>query len=127
VVNLIELIGKYVDDGKAVDLAEKIHYFALDRVTGLAFGEEFGCLQTDSDVHGYMSISKKVLPLIMLTSVFPWMVKVLTSSLLKPFWSNNMGQLGFGEIMRYVTVTELPKPIQAFRYNLQRCSANLYK
>lgn len=55
VLALVDLIhNKYISTSsefKPFDFGRKIQYFSLDVISGIAFGEAFGELATDQDVH----------------------------------------------------------------------------
>lgn len=87
--DLINLIDrKYKSHGANLvpfDLAQAAQYFTLDTLGDIAFGRPFGFLQADSDLHSYISTTKKNLPAILLFSVFPWL-----NQLLEQPWVRNM-------------------------------------
>ncbi|KAF7503960.1 hypothetical protein GJ744_002985 [Endocarpon pusillum] len=56
---------------KPVDFARIAQYFALDVISDIAFGQPFGFLETDSDVHDYIKTQKALLPLFEWFAMFP--------------------------------------------------------
>lgn len=83
-VNLID--RKYKSQGANLvpfDFAQAAQYFTLDTLGDIAFGRPFGFLQADSDLHSYISTTKKSLPAIMLFSVFPWLNQLLEKPLVR--------------------------------------------
>jgi hypothetical protein len=65
----------------------------------LAFGEPFGFLETDSDVYEYIKTTEETLPMVMVTTVVPWLVKVLSSPIFKSLLPSEKDRLGFGRVM----------------------------
>jgi len=51
---------------RPVDFARIAQYFALDVISDIAFGQPFGFLDTDSDVHDYIKTQEALLP------IFEW-------------------------------------------------------
>ncbi|KAG8406457.1 hypothetical protein J3458_021289 [Metarhizium acridum] len=74
VTNLVNLLDSYVRDGRPFDFARKIHFFALDVISELAFGEPFGDLTTDSDVHNLVTDIETYLPYLIVSTVMSWMI-----------------------------------------------------
>ncbi|KAK5989461.1 Cytochrome P450 monooxygenase ABA1 [Cladobotryum mycophilum] len=100
--NILEfsrLLGKYADKNKPVDFGRKAQYFTLDVISHVAFGEPFGFLETDSDVYKYIETTEKTLPMVMVTTVIPWLLKLLSSPLFKRFLPSAKDALGFGKVM----------------------------
>ncbi|KAM0630540.1 hypothetical protein ACHAO3_000613 [Verticillium nonalfalfae] len=50
---------------RPMDFASKMHYLTLDIITSLAFGECFGYLSQDRDVHNYIQITEESMPVMM--------------------------------------------------------------
>lgn len=75
-------------------------YFTVDSLTTIAYGEEFGGLATDSDVHGYMHSVEENGILFALCSDVPWMGRIaLTEVVLKIFGPRKTDKKGMGLIM----------------------------
>ena len=72
---LIDLIHtKYTSTSsefKPFDFGRKAQYFTLDVISDIAFGEAFGDIATDSDVHEYIKTTEETLPAIILTTILP--------------------------------------------------------
>lgn len=90
---------KYADQGRPVDLGRRAQFFTLDVLSDLAFGEPFGFLETDSDVYEYIKTAEETLPMVMVTTVVPWLVKVLSSPIFKRLLPSEKDRLGFGRVM----------------------------
>lgn len=99
-MRLTHMLGNYADTNRTVDLGKKAQYFTLDVISDIAFDEPFGFLETDSDVYKYIETTETTLPVVMVTTAVPFLVKVLSSPLLKPFLPSDKDILGFGKVMR---------------------------
>ena len=56
---------------KPVDFARITQYFALDVISDIAFGQPFGFLETDSDVHDYIRTQEALYPVFEWFATFP--------------------------------------------------------
>lgn len=56
---------------RPVDFSRIAQYFALDVISDIAFGQPFGILETDSDVHDYIKTQEGLLPVFEWFSTFP--------------------------------------------------------
>lgn len=56
-----------------------MQYFTLDSITRIAFGEAFGYLATDSDVHGYIESLEIMMPRISAVNDIPTLRRALFS------------------------------------------------
>lgn len=102
--NLKNLIRrKYVSTpefNRPMDWGLLAQYFTVDSLTTVAYGEEFGGLATDSDVHGYMHSVEENGLLFALCSDVPWMGKIaLTESIVKVLGPKKTDKKGMGLIM----------------------------
>jgi hypothetical protein len=102
----IHLIGsKYASsesDSKPFDFGRKAQYFTLDVISDVAFGEPFGFLATDSDVHEYIKTAEEVLPTIIMVTVLPWLNRLLQSPIFKAILPSDKDKLGLGKVMGLV-------------------------
>lgn len=85
-----------------VDFGKKAQYFTLDVISDIAFGTPFGFLQTDSDVYKYIETTEKTLPMVMISTVAPFIVKIFASPLMKPALPSEKDIFGFGRVMKYI-------------------------
>ncbi|RSL93864.1 hypothetical protein CEP52_012997 [Fusarium oligoseptatum] len=99
ILAFIKLLRKYADENKPIDLGRRAQFFTLDVLSDLAFGEPFGFLETDSDVYEYIKTTEETLPMVMVTTVVPWLVKVLSSPIFKNLLPSEKDRLGFGRVM----------------------------
>ncbi|KAL7928559.1 cytochrome P450 [Trichoderma chlorosporum] len=93
------LLGRYADRKAPVDLGRKVQYFTLDVISDIAYGAPFGFVETDSDVYEYIQTTEKNLPMVMVVTVFPWLLRLLNSPVLKGLLPSAKDKLGFGRIM----------------------------
>ncbi|KAI2640812.1 BcABA1, cytochrome P450 monooxygenase [Hypomontagnella submonticulosa] len=103
---LLDLIRrKYVSSAdssefRPVDFAELISFYTIDVITRSAFGEEFGCLKTDSDVHGFFTSVKDSWAGLAIALDVPYIRNVLFSPLfLKFFGPKPTDPAGMGKLM----------------------------
>ncbi len=97
----MDLLAKYADNDKILDLGRKVQYFTLDVISDIAFDKPFGFLETDSDVYRYIETTETALPMVMITTVVPGLVKLLASRLLKRALPSETDAFGFGRVIRY--------------------------
>lgn len=82
-----------------MDLAIKIHYLTLDTITALAFGERFGYLEQDSDLHQYIQMTEASMPAMMVLSVLPKLTMLLQSPLFRWAVPSEHDRVGFGKFI----------------------------
>ncbi|EFQ32001.1 cytochrome P450 [Colletotrichum graminicola] len=99
VLRLVDLLDKYVSEDKPFDFGAKAQYFTLDVISDLAFGEPFGDLATDSDVHEYIKTMEQNMPTIIVTSVLPWLLALLSSPLFRHMMPSEKDAIGVGKTM----------------------------
>ncbi|PFH61477.1 hypothetical protein XA68_17308 [Ophiocordyceps unilateralis] len=100
VLALIRLLdSKYVAANQPFDFGRKAQYFTLDVISDLAFGKPFGDLDSDSDVHKYISTMETNMPNIILTSSLPWLLSLLASPLLRWMLPSERDVIGVGRTM----------------------------
>jgi hypothetical protein len=85
---------------RAMDFAAAAQYFALDTVGKIAFGKEFGFLEADADVNGYVQAMNVFAPMATLISDVPWLRKLfLNDWLFKRIGPKPTDERGPGRIM----------------------------
>lgn len=106
VSSLVKLIEtKYISTGSEYhpfEFARKAQFFTLDVITAIAFGDAFGYLTKDEDIHQYIKTTQETLPAIIMVGVFPWLNKVLQSRFMKMFLPSDKDALGLGKVMGFV-------------------------
>ena len=88
---------------KVFDISRMIQYLAMDVITHLLFGEPFGYVRTQNDIHGMLQVVRKRIPfvevislytefctLILFISYIPWVKNVLP---------NRRNNHGIGRVM----------------------------
>ncbi|KAK4209072.1 cytochrome P450 [Rhypophila decipiens] len=112
--NLLSLISlleeRYIAKKKPFDFARKAQFFTLDAISDLSYGRPFGYLANDEDMFSYIGMTEAQLPTIMLTSVYPILVDLLSSPLLNRLVPSDKDLLGLGRI------TGIVKKIVAERF-----------
>ncbi|KPM35000.1 hypothetical protein AK830_g11567 [Neonectria ditissima] len=99
ILSFIQLLKKYAAENTPVDFGRKAQFFTLDVISDLAFGKPFGFIETDSDVYEYIGTTEETLPMVMVTTVVPVLVKILSHPLLKRLLPSEKDRLGFGRVM----------------------------
>lgn len=102
-IRLIDLVDRYVSENKAFDFGLKAQYFTLDVISDLAFGEPFGDVASDSDVHEYIRTSEQNMPNVVLAAVLPWLLALLSSPLLRGLLPSDKDAIGLGKTIGYVS------------------------
>lgn len=95
---------------KPFDFGRIAQYFTLDVISDLAYSEPFGCLDTDSDIYGYIKAVEQNMPFIMFVSTMPKFGWVLRTGILNKFMPSGNDELGFGRVLRYVDSFSLYTP-----------------
>ncbi|KAL2157858.1 hypothetical protein VTH06DRAFT_4911 [Thermothelomyces fergusii] len=90
------------DDTKPMlDLSAMVEYFTLDSISKLAFGEKFGFIEADSDLHGYRAAVQSIFMNMAIISAVPFFRRVASSKLvLRLFGPTTKDKKGVGVIMR---------------------------
>ncbi|OHW98813.1 cytochrome P450 [Colletotrichum incanum] len=99
VLRLVNLVDKYVSEDKPFDFGFKAQYFTLDVISDIAFGQPFGDLATDSDVHEYIKTMERNMPTILMTSVLPWLLALFSSPIFRSMMPSEKDAIGVGKIM----------------------------
>ena len=109
-VDLIE--RKYVTEPgetpKPMEMGHRTQYLVLDMITDVTFGEPFGFLAGDEDVHRFVEINEGLLPIMGILGTMPWLVRLLHSWPLKGAMPGDGDNVGFGTLMKY-----LPPPLSS--------------
>ncbi|KAK3348529.1 cytochrome P450 [Neurospora tetraspora] len=96
---------RYISDDergvlKKMDLAKVMQFFTLDVITRIAYGKEFGSLETDSDLFGWMSTIRKAAPVNALMAEHPLVRKIFMSKwFLQWFGPKHSDADGMGRVM----------------------------
>ncbi|RYO85039.1 hypothetical protein DL766_005680 [Monosporascus sp. MC13-8B] len=85
---------------RPLDLARMTQYFTLDTITRIAYGKDFGYLDSDSDVFEYIRTTEEIVPQIQLRSDVPWLRKLqLNQLVLKLMGPKATDNVGMGKLM----------------------------
>ncbi|KAI1411109.1 cytochrome P450 [Hypoxylon sp. FL1857] len=104
--SLIDLIRrKYITTPgtggyRPLNLARTASFFTLDVISKLSLGQEFGCLETDSDQHRLSESFDEAMPFVSLTADVSWARDIMYSTLgLKLFGPKETDSRGMGQLM----------------------------
>jgi len=62
-----------------LDFAQMAQYFTLDSITKIAFGEEFGFLAREEDVHSYLQSIEDIAPIMHVSAEIPALASIVAS------------------------------------------------
>ncbi|KAM7198972.1 Cytochrome P450 [Rhypophila sp. PSN 637] len=86
---------------RSMDLGKAIEYYALDAITKVGFGKEWGFLQADEDLNSFVETVSTVTPFIQLCTDIPFARNLFMSSfMLKLVGPKYTDKKGFGNLMR---------------------------
>ncbi|KZL84498.1 cytochrome p450, partial [Colletotrichum incanum] len=100
VLRFMGLIDNYASENKRFDFGLKTQYFTLDVISDLAFGQPFGDLASDSDVHDYIHTTEQNMPSIVVATVLPWVLTMLSWPLLRRLLPSERDATGLGKLIR---------------------------
>ncbi|KAH8887290.1 pisatin demethylase [Thozetella sp. PMI_491] len=96
---LVRLIQKYASEKTAFDLGRKAQFFTMDTISNIAFGDAFGFVESDSDLYDYCKIFAEQMPVIIFTTIYPWLVNVLQWPIVKSLLPSEKDLIGFGKVL----------------------------
>jgi hypothetical protein len=106
ILKLVDLIErKYVSSEEQVrpmDLARASKYLLEDVTSSVAFGEPFGYLEADNDLYGVIEISEALFGPVSIAALFPSVVAITSSPLMKPFLPKTTDMYGIGRLLGIV-------------------------
>ncbi|OLN95822.1 Pisatin demethylase 10 [Colletotrichum chlorophyti] len=100
ILRFMDLIDTYASENKRFDFGLKAQYFTLDVISDLAFGQPFGDLTSDSDVHDYIHTTEQNMPNIVVAAVLPWLLTMLSWPLLRRLLPSESDTAGLGKLIR---------------------------
>ncbi|WQF76942.1 Putative cytochrome P450 [Colletotrichum destructivum] len=100
ILRFMALIDTYASENKRFDFGLKTQYFTLDVISDLAFGQPFGDLTSDSDVHDYIHTTEQNMPNIVVAAVLPWLLTMLSWPLLQRLLPSESDTKGLGVLIR---------------------------
>ncbi|KAH6691663.1 benzoate 4-monooxygenase cytochrome P450 [Plectosphaerella plurivora] len=103
ILALVRLIDtRYISsqaDFRPMDLAMKTQYLTLDVITTVSFGGAFGFLEMDEDVHSYIEMTEKSMPMMLFLSVLPGLAAFMQSPIFRRFMPSERDHVGFGQFI----------------------------
>ncbi|KAH9865978.1 hypothetical protein J1614_008542 [Plenodomus biglobosus] len=119
VLELLNLIRtKYTSSAtqsRPVDIGRKLQYFTLDVISTVGFGEPFGDLEADADLHDVIKATKVGMTLITIFGAFglvPYLQWPLIARLLAPSETDKTGMGRMMHIARNIIDGRLRKPLE---------------
>lgn len=89
-------------DQPFLDFTTLANYFTVDVITRIAFGREFGCLESNSDVHGLLAAMDAAMKAYTIPISIPWLRDLTTGdTFMKLFGPKMTDESGVGVMMRY--------------------------
>ena len=89
---------------KEVDISRTIQFLTMDVITHLLFGEPFGYVRTQSDIHDFLNIVQERLPVVETFSVLTELLSLLWLMSYIPWLKllipNHKDESGIGRVMR---------------------------
>lgn len=102
-IRLKYLFNPRVGEYRYLDLGRVLGFMALDVISKLSLGKEFGCCRLDHDPMEFFETLSDHLPMIALTQEVPWIRNIVFSELaLKLAGPRETDQAGIGKLMRCV-------------------------
>lgn len=100
---LFDLIDrKYISTAteyRPMELSHKIMFFTLDVITDLGFGETFGFLANDKDMHRYIEINDKWFPVAIVAFEIPFFHSIFSTWPFTKLAPTTSDSQGFGKVM----------------------------
>lgn len=102
VVELVDVIrSRHL--GRPIDFSRISSFFTLDVITDIAFGMPFEYLAKDEDIYNLIQISHDSLAASQYIAIFPILVKILASPILRRFIMPSVkDKVGLGRYMGYL-------------------------
>lgn len=95
--------GRYAGQNRHLELGQFSSFFTLDVITRLAFGHEFGYLDQETDLYGFLGSLHDLWPRISTSADVPWIRNILFSTpFLKLLGPKPQDKAGFGALMGQV-------------------------
>lgn len=89
---------------KVFDISRMIQYLTMDVITHLLFGEPFGYVRTQSDVHRMLQVVQERLPVVEIMSLFPEICSLILFMSYIPWVKNILPNCrdkhGIGQVMK---------------------------
>ncbi|RAH42801.1 cytochrome P450 [Aspergillus brunneoviolaceus CBS 621.78] len=99
----LHYIDERIDRGNEnciMDFSRACQFFTLDVITDMAFGEPFGYLATDQDLHGYHTTFAAEAPMISVINSMPTLCRFMNRDFVKKLWGpSTKDEKGIGDLM----------------------------
>lgn len=106
IVKFIKLIEKkYLstrDQLRPLDMSRSMQFLTQDIISSIEFGKPFGYLDADDDIYGVIAIFEALLGSVMIGALFPILVPIVGSPLVKPFLPKPTDRHGVGRLFGIV-------------------------
>lgn len=99
IIELLDLMRNYAQEGHPFDLTYLTHYLALDVLTSIAFGEPLGFLTQNKDLFDYIATSKAFYPIMELQNHYPLINQFLQSPIMAGAQPKPTDKRGLGKIL----------------------------
>jgi len=93
---------------KPFDLAEKMQFFSMDTIADISFGKPIGFLANNTDMYSYLKTSAAGFPFLIVLSLFPWLMHILSLNAVKKYPPSAKDSFGMGRIMGSASLLYLP-------------------
>jgi hypothetical protein len=94
-----------------LDLARMAQYFTLDSIMKIAFAENFGFVETESDPYGHLDMLEEMIPPMVCVSSVPYLAHVVSNPLItKLLTPNEKNAKGVFKILPYFPLSFSPSP-----------------
>ncbi|KAI1373882.1 cytochrome P450 [Hypoxylon crocopeplum] len=93
---LFETTDRYGDQGRFMNFGQKTHFYALDCVGDFVFGEPFGFLERDEDIHSMTEINDLSLRILTAAGLMPWLTELRSKWPFRYLLPKKGDKVGFG-------------------------------
>ncbi|CRK38888.1 hypothetical protein BN1708_016685 [Verticillium longisporum] len=91
--------NEFLETAIDAQMLSLMQYLTLDIITSLAFGECFGYLSQDKDVHNYIQITEESMPVMMTLSVLPSLAAIMQSPFFRRAMPSEHDRVGLGKFI----------------------------
>jgi hypothetical protein len=82
-----------------MDLGKTAHFYALDAIAEIAYGQSFGHLEKDEDVHNIIATNNASVPMMMLFNNYVFLWKMMQRWPLYYLLPRDGDKSGFGAVL----------------------------
>ena len=84
---------------RPLDMSRSMQYLTQDIISAIEFSKPFGYLDADADIYGVIEIFEALLGSVMIAALFPILLPVMKSRLVKPFLPKPTDKHGVGRLL----------------------------